>query len=69
MKFQLYGRYFDKCKRSMVDSRNTTGQKRTSRIRSGVEFSENFATVTPREHGDVGLEIDRIGCESAKNLG
>lgn len=52
-----------------MDSRNTTGQKRTSRIRSGVEFSENFATVTPREHGDVGLEIDRIGDESSKNLG
>lgn len=69
MKFQLYGRYFDKCKRSMVDSRNTTGQKRTSMIRSDVEFSENFATVTPREQGDVGLEIDCIGGESAKNLG
>lgn len=52
-----------------MDGRNTTGQKRTSRIGSGVEFSENFATVTPREHGDVGLEIDRIGDESSKNLG
>lgn len=53
----------------MVDSRNKTGQKRTSRIRSDVEFSENFGTVTPREQCDVGLEIDRIGGESAKNLG